>query len=124
MKNLTIMEERKCLDCGEPLKGRSDQKFCNDLCRNSYNNKKLSGSTNFMRKINRVLKKNHAILEELNPEGKSTTFKSVLEKKEFNFKYYTNIYTTKTGRVYYFCYDQGYAEVENNKYILVKNEDF
>ena len=77
-----------------------------------------------MRKINRILKKNHSILEELNPEEKSTTFKSVLEKKEFNFKYFTNIYTTKTGRIYYFCYDQGYAELENNKFILVKNEDF
>jgi len=118
------MEPRICLDCGEPLRGRADQKFCNDLCRNSYNNKKLSGSTNYMRKINRILKKNHAILEELNPEEKSTAFKSVLEKKEFNFKFYTNIYTTKTGRVYYFCYDQGYAELENNKFMLVKNEDF
>lgn len=117
------MNNRTCLDCGEPLRGRADQKFCNDLCRNSYNNKKLSGSTNFMRKINRILKTNHAILEGLNPEEKSTTFKSVLEKQGFNFKYYTNIYTTKTGRVYYFCYDQGYCEVESNKFILVKNEE-
>ncbi len=117
------MEQRKCLDCGEPLKGRSDQKFCNDLCRNAYNNKKLSGSTNFMRKINRILKKNHAILENLNPDEKTTTFKSTLEKQDFNFNYYTNIYTTRTGRVYYFCYDQGYAELENNKYLLVKKEE-
>jgi F0F1-type ATP synthase delta subunit len=117
------MNNRTCLDCGEPLRGRADQKFCNDLCRNSYNNKKLSGSTNFMRKINRILKTNHAILEALNPEEKSTTIKSVLEKQGFNFKYYTNIYTTKSGRNYYFCYDQGYCEVESNKFILVKNED-
>jgi hypothetical protein len=76
-----------------------------------------------MRNINRVLKKNHAILLELNPEEKSTTLKSVLEKKGFNFKYHTSVYTTKTGRVYYFCYDQGYCEVESNKFILVKNEE-
>ena len=117
------MEQRKCLDCGEPLKGRSDQKFCNDLCRNSFNNKKLSGSTNFMRKINRILKRNHTILEELNPEEKTTTYKSMLEKQGFNFNYYTNIYTTRTGRVYYFCYDQGYAELENSKFMLVKKEE-
>ena len=117
------MDDRKCLDCGEPLKGRADQKFCNDLCRNAFNNKKLSGSTNFMRKINRILKKNHSILEELNPEEKTTTFKGVLDKKGFNFNYHTNIYTTRNGRVYYFCYDQGYAELENNKFMLVKKEE-
>ncbi len=117
------MEQRKCLDCGEPLKGRADQKFCNDLCRNSFNNKKLSGSTNFMRKINRILKMNHTILEELNPNGKTTTFKSVMEKQGFKFDYFTNIYRTKTGRDYYFVYDQGYSKLENNKFVLVKKEE-
>ena len=28
-----------CLECGEKIIGRSDKKFCNDACRNSYNNK-------------------------------------------------------------------------------------
>lgn len=117
------MEERKCLECSEPLKGRADQKFCNDLCRNAYNNKKLGASTKFIRKLNRILKNNHAILEELNPEEKTTTYKSILEKQGFNFNYYTHIYTTRTERVYYFCYDQGYSELENNKFVLVKKED-
>ena len=76
-----------------------------------------------MRKINRVLKKNHSILETLNPEEKTTNYKSTLVKQGFNFEYYTNIYTTKTGRIYYFVYDQGYSELENNKYMLVKKEE-
>jgi len=118
----TQMEKRTCLECGEPLRGRADQKFCNDLCRNAYNNKKFGAATNYMRKINRILKKNRTILEKLNPNEKTITFKSVLEKQEFNFNYYTHMYTTRTGRVYFFCYDQGYAELENNKYMLVKNE--
>ena len=33
------MEHRECLECGEPLKGRVDKKFCSDYCRNSHNNK-------------------------------------------------------------------------------------
>jgi hypothetical protein len=117
------MEQRTCIECGETLKGRADQKFCNDSCRNTYNNKKLSGSTNYIRKINRLLKKNHTILEALNPEEKTTTFKSILVKQGFNFDHFTHIYTTKTGRVYYFIYDQGYSELENKKYMLVKNKD-
>ena len=117
------MAERNCLECGEPLKGRSDQKFCNDLCRNAYNNKKLGKSTNLMRKINRILKNNHLILKELNPTNKTTTFKTTLTKRGFNFNYFTSIYTTKSGRIYYFVYDQGYSEIEGNKYMLVKNEE-
>ena len=117
------METRTCLECNEPLKGRADQKFCNDSCRNAYNNKKLSRSTNFIRKVNRILKHNHAILEQLNPKNKTTTFRSSLEKLGFSFAYFTNIYTTKAGRIYYFVYDQGYSELENNKYMLVKKEE-
>ncbi|WP_297086195.1 hypothetical protein [uncultured Draconibacterium sp.] len=117
------MEKRTCLECGETLKGRADQKFCNDSCRNAYNNKKASRTTNYMRKINRILKNNHSILEQLNPEEKTTTFKSILEKNGFNFNFYTNTYITKNNRIYYFVYDQGYAELENNKYLLVKNAE-
>ena len=117
------MQQRTCLECGEPLRGRADQKFCNDSCRNAYNNKKLSGSTNYIRKINRILKKNHSILEELNPEGKKTVFKNTLEKNGFSFNYFTHIYTTQKGHNYYFCYDHGYLELNNNKILLVKKED-
>ena len=117
------METRTCLECNEPLKGRADQKFCNDSCRNAYNNKKLSKTTGFMRKVNRILKRNHAILEQLNPVIKTIAYKSSMEKLGFSFNYFTNIYTTKAGRIYYFVYDQGYSELENNKFMLVKKEE-
>ncbi len=117
------MEQRTCLECGEPLRGRADQKFCNDLCRNAYNNKRLGQSSNYIRKINRLLKKNHSILRELNPEEKTTAFRSTLEKQGFSFEYYTHTYITRSGRIYYFVYDQGYSELENNKFVLVKKED-
>lgn len=76
-----------------------------------------------MRKINRVLKKNHLILKELNPDNKTTTFRSAMEKQGFSFDYYTHTYTTRNGRVYYFVYDQGYSEIDNNKFVLVRKED-
>ena len=117
------MNERICKECGEPLRGRADQKFCNDLCRNAYNNKKLGKSSNYIRKINRLLKKNYLILEELNPGEKTTTFKSVMEKQGFNFNYHTQTYITKTGRIYYFVYDQGYSPLDDNKFMLVKREE-
>ncbi len=116
------MNDRKCLECNEPLRGRADQKFCNDQCRSAYNNRQLVDSNSVMRTINRILKKNYFILTAMNPEGKTTALKTDLQKKGFRFDYFTNLYTTKTNRIYYFCYDQGYSELENNKVILVRRD--
>jgi len=117
------MEVRRCLECGAPLKGRADQKYCNDLCRNAFNNKKLGRTSNYMRKINRILKKNHSILKKLNPNDKTTTFRNTLEKQGFRFDYFTHTYTTRSGRIYFFVYDEGYSELDNKRFVLVRKED-
>jgi len=43
--------------------------------------------------------------------------------KGFDFEFFTSIYTTKTGNVYYFLYDQGYMALENEGYVLVKKDN-
>lgn len=116
------MNDRKCLECNEPLRGRADQKFCNDQCRSAYNNRQSVDSNNVIKTINRILKKNYFILIALNPEGKTTAFKSDLQKKGYRFDYFTSTYTTRSSRIYYFCYDQGYSELDNNKVILVRRD--
>ncbi|NLL27205.1 MAG: hypothetical protein GX259_00240 [Bacteroidales bacterium] len=113
------MSEKKCLECGEPLLGRIDKKFCGDQCRNSYNNRMNSDSTNIVRNINNRLRKNRRILAELNPEGKAKVHKDQLLSKGFNFKYNTHTYTTQKGATYFFVYDQGYLQIEDNFYVLV-----
>ncbi len=115
--------ERLCLSCGEPLIGRADKKFCNDSCRNNHYHQQHKGNINFVRNINNQLKRNRAILEQLNPDGKGKARKSQLEKLGFNFKYFTNTYTTKDGRTYFFVYEQGYLPLENDFYMLVANTD-
>lgn len=111
-----------CPECGEKIVGRVDKKFCNDSCRNTFNNRLNKDSTNTIRKINNILRKNHRILEEFNPDQKATVTKQKLADKGFDFSYYTSMYTTKTGNVYYFVYDQGYLSIENNYLALVKRE--
>jgi hypothetical protein len=116
------MIQRKCQECGEALRGRADQKFCTDACRNAFNNRKYGDSTSYMRKINRILKRNHAILMELNQNGKATTHKNILLKEGFNFTYFTHSCKTRKGKDLYFVYDQGFSEVDNSKIMLVKKE--
>lgn len=112
--------QKACIECGEKIVGRADKKFCSDYCRNAYNNNLNKDSKNLVRNVNNQLRKNYRILEELNPEGKTKTSKSKLDSKGFNFETFTSIYTTKTGTVYYFVYDQGYLPLEGDYYALVK----
>ena len=116
---------RQCLECSIEIFGREDKKFCSDQCRNAYNNRLNADSKNFMRNINNVLRKNRRVLIELNPEGKSiTTSRDELLMRGFNFNYFTNTFETKQGKMYYFCYDQGYLELENGKYALVVKQEY
>lgn len=113
---------KTCLECGEKIVGRIDKKFCNDACRNAYNNRINKDSKNLIRNVNNRLRKNYRILEALNPHGKSKASRSKLIESGFDFNYITSLYTTKAGTVYYFVYDQGYLPLENDYYALVKRE--
>ena len=114
-----------CLNCNKILKGRTDKKFCDDYCRNSYNNQLKATSNNLVRNINNALGKNRRILESFfkNSDETTRTSKEKLIQKGFQFKYITSTYTNKKGNVYYFCYDIGYLPLENDWYLLVKSKE-
>lgn len=112
--------QKTCLECGEKIVGRVDKKFCSDYCRNAHHNNLNKDRKNLVRNVNNQLRKNYRILEEFNPNEKTTISKNKLLARGFNFDYLTSIYTTKTGKVYYFVYDQGYLPLENEIYALVK----
>jgi hypothetical protein len=114
--------EKQCLECGHKLIGRIDKKFCNDYCRNAFNNKKNRASKNIIRNTNNLLRKNYRILEKVNPNQKTKTTKDNLLRKGFNFNYFTSIYKTKTSNTYYFVYDQGYLPLGNKYVAIVKRE--
>ena len=112
--------QKTCPECEEKIVGRTDKKFCSDYCRNAFNNKMNKDSTNLVRNTNNLLRKNYRVLQELNPLDKTKATKAKLLAKGFNFEYFTSIYTTKSGTVYYFVYDQGYLPLEGDYYALVK----
>ena len=116
--------ERTCLECQTPLRGRADQKFCSDACRNSYHNQLNSDASALMRSVNSTLRKNRRVLATLNPEGKARVTREALARKGFNFSYFTNVYRTKSGKTYHFCYDQGYVDTEDEYFTLVIKKEY
>tara|TARA_R110002073_G_scaffold279026_1_gene443195 strand:- start:484489 stop:484839 length:351 start_codon:yes stop_codon:yes gene_type:complete len=116
------MQTQKCLECDEPIKGRIDKKFCSDYCRNSYNNKVNKESKNLIRNTNNRLRRNYKTLTQLNESGKTKVTRATLLNNNFDFNYFTSIYTTKTGNTYFYVYDQGYLPLEKEYYLLIKRD--
>ena len=122
--NLTDMlatTTRLCLTCTKMLRGRSDKKFCDDFCRNNYNNQLKAETNNLVRNVNNALGKNRRILQSLIPDSEEMgkVSKDRLLEEGFQFKYFTNMYTNKKGTNYYFCYEYGYLPLENDWYLIV-----
>lgn len=116
-----------CLACGKQLKGRVDKKFCNDYCRNTFNNQqKAKGShSSYVRNINNALLRNRKVLDSILPDKEDTAKASreKLQRLGFQFKYITHTYTTKSGKTYFYCYDYGYLPLDNDWYLIVKKKD-
>src|SRR6266496_4474107 len=121
------IQTRHCLSCGKTLKGRIDKKFCDDYCRNNYNNQQKAKSyhSSYVRNVNNALLKNRKILESI-LAGKEETAKAnrdKLMKLGFDFQYLTHIYTTKSEKTYYYCYDYGYLPLDNDWFLIVRRKE-
>ena len=118
------MSERQCLECKQPISGRSDKRFCGDQCRNVYNNRDQREHKRNIYKVNRRLLQNYRILRKLNKGDKTKVTHKKLLDAAFSFSHITSIYRTKAGKTYYFVYDQGYLPLDNDWYVLVKRQDW
>ena len=120
-------QKKACLACDKPLKGRIDKKFCDDYCRNNFNNQqKAKGShSSLVRNINNALLKNRKILEAILPDTEETAKanKDKMMRLGFQFKYHTHQYTAKNGNNYFYCYEYGYLPLENNWFLIVKRNE-
>jgi predicted nucleic acid-binding Zn ribbon protein len=119
-------EKRFCLHCEKPIQGRLDKKFCDDSCRNTYNNQQNAVNVNLIRNINHTLKKNRNILGSLIPPGEVLvkTTREKLRLAGFNFKFFTHTYQNKKGNNYHYCYDYGYLALDGDWYLIVRGKEF
>ncbi|HMH33509.1 MAG TPA: hypothetical protein VK543_10785 [Puia sp.] len=114
-------EKTYCRYCEKLLKGRSDKMYCDNDCRNAYFNEQSKSEHKDIRIIDLALKKNRRILRDLlgTRKTRSLTEKQLLQKG-FNFRYHTHTFITRNDDSYCFCYDYGYLEREDRKYMIVK----
>ncbi|MEZ5045641.1 MAG: hypothetical protein R2831_01470 [Chitinophagaceae bacterium] len=116
-------EIKLCLFCNKKLVGRADKKFCNDSCRNNYNNKQNDEGKEVKTIIN-ALKKNRKILQAyLQTEDTARTTKSRLLESGFQFNYHTHTYENQKGNIYKFCFEYGYLSLDNDWFLIVSRKE-
>jgi len=121
LKYQLLAKKKYCAFCGEALKGNANKKFCNDSCRSSFNNERYRENNQELSRINRLLKKNRAILlGQLNGGDKLVLHKDQLTARGFDFGFHTHIYTTRKGDQYFYCYDTGYLLLEKDRVLIVR----
>jgi predicted nucleic acid-binding Zn ribbon protein len=116
--------EKKCLDCGDTIRGRADKKFCSDQCRNNYNNRLNRDSNNYVRNVHGLLRKNRRILSDLIDEGKTVIHKDALYALGYNFSFFTHIIESKDGDRYNFCFEYGFREKDKDFVELKQNSQY
>lgn len=124
IKTITMSEARVCGNCGKVLRGRIDKKFCDDHCRNHYNNQRSPDNYQLVRKVNYALTRNRKILAELLPKGarKARIPRSTLLERGFQFRFTTHTIGHPKEGEYRFCYDMGYLSLDNEQLLLVRKD--
>jgi hypothetical protein len=114
-----------CVECGKELPGRLGQKFCTVYCKAAYHYKKskLKESRRYEVVLTKI-KLNRRILKMYNLSGLSQIKEELLLKEGFDFKFYTNTWTAKNGNHYFFCFEYGFRDLNDGKYMLVKWQDY
>lgn len=120
------LSQNNCLKCGKSVSGRSDKKFCDRYCRNTFNNQTKNAEELSISFINGTIRKNRRILKTLSPEGKAIVRKDILEHLGFDFNYFSSLHKTKAG-LYYLNYDYGYRALIDNgkkKIQIIQKQDY
>lgn len=110
---------RKCSFCGDVLTGRSDKKFCDDICRNNFHYQIFKDKNKKIKIINKILLNNRDILSSFIKGVKTIVDKQELINAGFNCDYFTGIYRTKMDNIFYIIYDKAYCFIEDNKIMLI-----
>lgn len=120
------MNEKLCSYCSKILRGRTDKKFCNDQCRNTFNNQRNASWNNIMRNINYILSKNRRILHSLfllNEDEPSVYTLNQLLLMGFQKEYFTHEVVIK-GKLCKAVYDYTIIEKKEKMFTIIKTPSY
>lgn len=109
-------EGRVCLNCGEPITGRADKRFCSIKCKNEWNNSLIGLDKHDRNRIISILLKNYLVLQTVMESGEKAPELEALAVAGFRPEYVTGFRRIRRGRDEYRCFDICYNKTEARLY--------
>lgn len=114
---------RFCLNCGLPVFGRTDKKYCDDHCRNEFHNGQAATNARITRSAHRNLRRNYEILSGVLEAGVCEVAKDELLVYGFNSRSMTEMELREDGTMLYGVYDIHYFEKANRMIELYRKSE-
>ena len=114
----SMKEKRECRNCGELIHGRIDKKFCDDHCRNHHNNQINAMRFHQIRTVNKKLKYNWNILQDLHSDGEMKVSKDILHQLGFKFEFVTGVKMNNQKIQSLDCYNYSLTMLSDRSYEL------
>ncbi len=114
---------RLCIECGRALIGRSDKKFCSEMCRNSFHNKRNRGES-VIQVTNRILLKNYRILQGFLASNEREITIIQAKSEGFDFNLFTSVEFSTSGEPCFCCYDTGYTILNDCRIKIVSPTNY
>jgi predicted nucleic acid-binding Zn ribbon protein len=125
--NIIETPGKHCEDCDKILHGRSDQRFCNDTCRNNFNRKKRRAEKIVPHKnadeIISIIWKNYEILKNVyrnrTGENEMIEIKGLddLIQLGINPKFFTSVHTDTNGGIWYCIFERCFTIGEEQAFV-------
>lgn len=114
---------RVCIQCDEPLYGRSDQRFCSASCRSYYHNQKRGIENKTFYAHHKKLITNYRLLHKI--LAKKPHIAAIKQLTDFGFqsKCVTEIYRPRPQEAFtYYLYDIGFRYLDPNHIEVFKRK--
>jgi len=98
----------KCLQCGKPLYGRPDKKYCSDKCKNSHHYGLIADQVKMERRILGQIHRNYEILEGVLDQGRDSIDRDLAEELGFRCSCVTGIHKKRNRSDEYSLFDIRY----------------
>lgn len=124
---MSNQEEQRCLDCGKVMCfGRTDKRYCDDICRARATRKRLkreaeTGYEDAHKAVIRTIKRNYTLLKNAvgDREEWIVDFEP-LYRKGFDRMFYTGTEQIETSTRYY-CFELGWEDIGEGRLQVTLN---